>query len=167
MRERIPQSAAVRVTFDAYLASDHITPATGKTIAVTLSKNGAAFGNPSAGATNATEIGGGSYYVDLSITDTGTLGPAIVKVTEGTIDTAKLHFDVTNDGALFTTALLATAIPNSNTAGTVADALNAARAQGFGKWTLVGTALSLYGADNTTVVRAFTLDSSTAPTSRT
>ena len=52
--ERIPQSVAIRVTFKAYLASDHATPATGKTIAITISKNGAAFGNPSAGATNAT-----------------------------------------------------------------------------------------------------------------
>ncbi len=86
MPERIPQSVAIRVPIQAFLASDHVTPATGKTIAVTISKNGAAYGNPSGGATNATQIGSGSYYVDLSTIDTGTGGPLFVKGTEGTID---------------------------------------------------------------------------------
>ena len=54
---------------------------------------------------------------------------------------------------------LAQAIPTSNTAQTVGDALNAARAQGFGKWVLSGTTLTLYASDGTTAVRTFTLDS--------
>lgn len=58
------------------------------------------------------------------------------------------------------------AIPTTNTAQTVGDALNAARAQGFGKWVLSGTSLTLYAGDGTTVVRTFTLDSATAPTMR-
>lgn len=60
-------------------------------------------------------------------------------------------------------------IPTSNTGQTLGDALNAARAQGFGKWSLNtgNNTLTLYAADGTTVVRTFTLDSSTAPTSRT
>jgi hypothetical protein len=61
---------------------------------------------------------------------------------------------------------LAQSVPNSNSAQTVGDALNAARAQGFGKWVLSGTTLSLYAADGTTTVRTFTLDSATAPTQR-
>lgn len=97
MRERIPQGGTTRCTFDAYLASDHLTAATGKTIAVTLSKNGAAFGNPAAGATNATEIGNGSYYVDVPPGDKASVGPLIVRGTEGTIDPVKLHFDVVSD----------------------------------------------------------------------
>jgi hypothetical protein len=75
MTERIPQSTAKTVYFKAYLSSDHVTEATGKTIAITISKNKGAFGNPNAGATNATEISSGWYNVDLSTTDTGTLGP--------------------------------------------------------------------------------------------
>ncbi len=59
------------------------------------------------------------------------------------------------------------AVPTSNTANTVGDCLNAARAQGFGKWAIVGTTLSLYAPDNVTVVHSFTLNSATAPTSRT
>ena len=55
------------------------TNGTGQTVAVTISKNGAAFANPSAGATNATEIANGLYYVDLSTTDTNSASPLIVK----------------------------------------------------------------------------------------
>jgi len=86
MPERIPQSATIRVPLKAYLSSDHISDATGKTIACTISKNGAAFGNPSGGATNATEIGNGWYYVDLSTTDTGTVGPLLVRGTATSTD---------------------------------------------------------------------------------
>ncbi len=57
-------------------------------------------------------------------------------------------------------------VPTSNTAQTVGDALNAARAQGFGKWTINGTTLSLYAPDNTTVVKSFTLDSAKFPSQR-
>jgi len=93
MPERIPQSATIRVPLQAYLAGT-VTAATGKTIAVTISKNGAAYGNPSAGATNAVEIASGSYYVDLSTTDTGTVGPLFVKGAEGTIDTIIIIYSV-------------------------------------------------------------------------
>jgi hypothetical protein len=56
--------------------------------------------------------------------------------------------------------------PNSNTPQTVGDALNAARSSGFGKWVLNDKTLSLYGSDNTTIVKTFTLNSSTFPTER-
>ena len=59
------------------------------------------------------------------------------------------------------------AIPTSNTAQSVGDALNAARALGFGKWVISGTTLNLYAPDNTTIVRSFTLNSATEPTART
>lgn len=62
---------------------------------------------------------------------------------------------------------LTQAVPTSNTAQTVGDAFNAARAQGFGRWVLSGTTLTLYAGNGTTVVRTFTLDSATVPTSRT
>lgn len=63
---------------------------------------------------------------------------------------------------------LAQTIPaTGNVTESVGDALNAARADGFGKWVLSGTTLTLYAADGTTIVRTFTLNSATAPTSRT
>ncbi len=95
--ERIPQSTAIRVQFYLTLTSDHVSPATGKTVAITISKNGAAFGNPSAGATNATEIASGWYYVDLSTTDTGTLGPLAVRGTAASSDDAGANFRVVNN----------------------------------------------------------------------
>lgn len=94
MVERIPQSVARRVTLKAYLSTDHVSVATGKTIAVVISKNGGAFGNPSAGATNATEIANGWYYVDLSTTDTGTQGPLIVRGTASGVDDVEPRFHV-------------------------------------------------------------------------
>jgi hypothetical protein len=94
MPERIPQSATIRVPLQAYLSSDHVSPATGKTVAITLSKDGGAYANPSAGATNAVEVANGSYYVDLSTTDTGTLGPLWVRGAEGTIDQVIALYDV-------------------------------------------------------------------------
>ena len=94
MAERIPQSATLRVPLQAYLSSDHVSPAPGLTIAITISKNGAAFGNPSGGATNATAIATGSYYVDLSTTDTGTLGPLFVMGTSATIDNIVTIYNV-------------------------------------------------------------------------
>jgi hypothetical protein len=86
MTERIPQSTTKLVVFKAYLSSDHVTEATGKTIAITISKNGGAFGNPNAGATNATEISSGWYKVTLDTTDTNTLGPIAVRGAVATID---------------------------------------------------------------------------------
>lgn len=94
MAERIAQSATKRVSFEAYLSTDHVSPATGKTIAITISKNGAAFGNPSGGAANAVEIGSGSYYVDLTTTDTGTTGPLIILGSVSGVDPVKVHFSV-------------------------------------------------------------------------
>lgn len=96
MSERIPQSIAKRVVFRAYLASDGKTPATGKTIAITISKNGGAFGNPAAGATNATAISSGFYYFDLGTGDTGTFGPLAWRGAEGTIDDAGDVYEVSN-----------------------------------------------------------------------
>ena len=66
--------------------------------------------------------------------------------------------------------LLATAVATSNTAGTVGDCLNAARAQGFGKWVLNSSTkeLKLYGPDGTTVVATFDIGPDlTAPLTRT
>jgi hypothetical protein len=61
---------------------------------------------------------------------------------------------------------LTQSIPTSNTPNTVGDALNAARALGFGKWVITGTSLNLYAPDGTTIIRSFTLNSATEPTSR-
>jgi hypothetical protein len=86
MPERIPASIAKRVVFRAIASADHYTPKTAVTIAITISKNGGAFGNPAAGATNATEISSGFYYFDLGTGDTGTSGPLAWRGAVATID---------------------------------------------------------------------------------
>lgn len=94
----VPQSVALLVVFKAYLASDHVTEATGKTIAITISKNGGAFGNPNAGALNATEITSGWYKAALDTTDTATLGPLAVRGAVATIDDVGIAFQVVTPG---------------------------------------------------------------------
>jgi hypothetical protein len=70
-------------------------------------------------------------------------------------------------GAVVANLNLDQPVPVANPPQTVGDALNAARAQGFGKWVISGTTLSLFAPDGTTPVRIFTLDSPIAPTQRT
>jgi hypothetical protein len=82
----IAQSTSFVAVFKAYLSSDHVSEATGKTIAITISKAGGAFGNPNAGATNATEISGGWYKVTLDTTDTASLGILALRGAAATID---------------------------------------------------------------------------------
>lgn len=55
---------------------------------------------------------------------------------------------------------------SAKTTQTVGDALSVARADGAGKWVLSGTTLTLYGPDGSTIVRQFTLDDATTPTTR-
>ena len=82
-----PQSTSYVVTLPMYLASDHITEA-GAALSptVTLSKNGAAYANPSAGASTATSVGNNVYKFTLTTTDTNTLGDLWVRFTESTCD---------------------------------------------------------------------------------
>ena len=87
------------------------------------------FGNPSGGATNATEIASGWYYVTLSTTDTGTTGPLIILGTAATIDNVTIAYNVvkaTNGGL---TALPDTAVTTNAsliTSGTSTDQLEVA-----------------------------------------
>ena len=89
-----PQGVAFDMVFKAYLSSDHVTAATGKTIAVQISKNKAAFGNPSAGVVNMTEIANGWYYVNMSSTDTNTLGPMILRGTSSGVDDVEAFWNM-------------------------------------------------------------------------
>ena len=55
----------------------------------------------------------------------------------------------------------------SNPSQTVGDALNAARADAFGKYVVVGNTLTLYAPDGVTIVRTLTYDNIDLPTQRT
>lgn len=80
MAERIPQSTSYELAFKAFLTTTG-AEATSKTIAMTISKNGATSFGAMNTATNATEIANGWYFVVLDTTDTGTLGRLAVRGT--------------------------------------------------------------------------------------
>lgn len=90
---------------------------------------------------------------DLSIT--GSLGSII--------STAPSWYSSGGSGGI----TLTTAVPVINTPNSVGDCLNAARANGFGGWTLGGTSLVLYAPDGVTPVRTFALNNPIQPTQRT
>lgn len=107
----------------------------------------------------------GLYRIDVpnALFATGVKTATLEIINTTTNDRQVISYNFTQD----MTVDFTTIIPTTNTANTVGDALNAARANGFGKWEIVGTTLSIYAPDNTTVIKTFTLDSTTNPTSRT
>lgn len=87
-------TASQVVMLKVFLSSDHVTAATGKTVSITISKNGGAFSNPNAGATNATEVSSGWYKVTLDATDTATEGDLVVRGTATACDDSERVFRV-------------------------------------------------------------------------
>lgn len=88
-----PQSVAYTRVFYAYLTSDHVSAATGKTITMNVSKAGAAFG--AAGGT-ITEIANGAYKIVLTTTDTNTIGDLAFYGTATGTDDIKFTDQVTD-----------------------------------------------------------------------
>lgn len=128
-------------------------------------------GLDTATAVTITNVDTGRYRASVPLDPTYVAGDSISISIAATVGGVVAKDIVLNDSLYpgasgIVSALLATAIPNTNASGTVADALNAARAQGFGRWQLTGTTLNIYGADGVTIVRSFTLDSASAPTTR-
>lgn len=153
MPERIPNAAAKTVVFRAISSTDHFTPTTGKTIAITISKNGGAFGNLNAGATNATEMTSGFYKFTLDTTDTGTDGPLAWRGAGTGIDDTGDVFEVVNSTNAGFTALpneIADAILARNVSGgsstgrTVKQALHVLR----NKVTVSGGTMTVYDTDD-------------------
>jgi hypothetical protein len=80
----LTQGTTAPIPFYLALASDHITPATGKTVTVTLSKAGSAFAAPA--STIVTETGSGWYTFTPIPLDTNTPGPFILHATAAACD---------------------------------------------------------------------------------
>lgn len=146
-------------------------PATGESInadalpTVALFKNGVVDGSVALTVTNlspgvylasgAIPVSGYSPFDSLALVASYLVGAvAMNKVQNDFVAAAKVLVDMTQ------------AVPTSNTAQTVGDALNGARAQAFGKWTRVDNVLTIYASDGSTVVRTFVLDDADNPTSR-
>lgn len=88
----LKQSTVRNRVFKMISAADHISPKTGLTPTVNLSKNAAAFG-AAAGAVS--EIGNGWYSVALTTVDTGTLGDLAFYVTGSGADDTDWRDEIT------------------------------------------------------------------------
>lgn len=91
----------------------------------------------------------GAESAMLQLTGTNQTNGAVVHY-----NMAKVQFDLSQN------------VPLTNTAHSIGDALNAARAQGFGKWQIVGNTMNIYAEDGITLVKSFNLDSGSYPTQR-
>lgn len=148
------QSTARVVMVKMFASADHVTPSTGKTVAITISKAGAAFANPSAGATTATEVSAGWYKATLSTTDTNTLGDLVVHATASGCDDTDRALEVVLAGDAY--ALLAgaqTEIGQGAPAATapLVDMIRSLYKAWRNKVTQTSTTYSLFNDDTTTV----------------
>lgn len=91
MRVRQQSTATYHVPIYMVSSTDHITPQTGKTVSVTLSKNSAAFG---AAAGAVTEVSSGVYKLAANATDTDTLGSLVVLATATGCDPYLVEYTV-------------------------------------------------------------------------
>lgn len=91
MRERQLNSTTHPLTFLLVSSTDHVSPVTGATATVTLSKDGAAFAAP-AGAV--TEIANGWYALAGNATDRNTLGSLILHATATGADPLDVQYDI-------------------------------------------------------------------------
>jgi hypothetical protein len=91
-------------------SADHITPLTGASPTVTISKNGGSFGSPSG---SVSEIANGWYQVAGNSTDTGTLGPLILHATATSGDPTDVVYDVVKYDMQDGVRLGLTAVPSA------------------------------------------------------
>lgn len=91
-------------------SADHVTPKTGLSPTVTISKNGGSFASPS-GAVS--EIGNGWYKVAGNATDSNTLGPLLLHATGSGADPSDDRYDVVSYNPQDSVRLGLTALPNA------------------------------------------------------
>lgn len=108
----IKQSSASKpLIFLLVQSSDHISPATGLTPTVTISKNGGSFASP---AGSVTEIANGWYQVAANATDNNTLGPLILHATASGADPTDTIFRVVAFDPDSTTNFAAVSVTTNN-----------------------------------------------------
>jgi hypothetical protein len=103
-------TTAFPLLFLMVLTSDHVSPATGLSPTVTLSKSGGAFASPS-GAVS--EIASGWYKVAGNATDSNTLGPLVLHATAATADPSDTVYNVVVYNPQDSVRLGLTALPNA------------------------------------------------------
>ena len=98
MPERIPAGVAKTVVFRAISSTDHFTPKISVSPVITIweTGDGAAFKNPAAGATTATEIASGFYKFTLGTTDVNVVGPMAWRAAVSGMDDVGDVYEVVN-----------------------------------------------------------------------
>lgn len=167
-----------RVPFDMVSSSDNISALTGQTFAATDIMVYANGGTESQSVGTVAEIGGGLYYYQLDATEVATIGQLTVRINKTGAVPFKavcqvVSFDPYDASALGLGGMninMSQTVPvrdlSALTTQTTGDCLSAARADGAGEWTFVGTTETVKGPDGSTV-RSFTLNDATNPTQRT
>jgi hypothetical protein len=162
-------STECALLFFLVLSSDHISPATGLSPTVTLSKNGAAFASPSG---TVSEIANGWYKVAANATDTNTLGPLALHASVATADNCDMIVGniVKYDPQLADLGLTVFQMTESyaveGTAPTVAQALFAVQ-QMLMDFAWSGATLTVTKLDGSTAAMTFTANSSSNATALT
>ena len=109
----LQSSASYPLVFLLISSSDHISPLTGASPTVTISKNGGSFASPS-GAVS--EIANGWYKVAGNGTDTATLGPLLLHATASGADPTDCLYPVVSYNPQSATNLGLSALPTANPA---------------------------------------------------
>lgn len=91
MKERQQSTTTHPMPFLLVSSTDHITPVTGATVTVTISKDGGSFG---AAVGAAAEIGSGWYKLAGDTTDRATLGTFLLHATAAGADPADDRYDI-------------------------------------------------------------------------
>ena len=91
-------------------STDHISPLTGASPTVTISKAGASFASPSGAVT---EIGSGWYKVAANAADSGTLGPLLLHATATSGDPSDALYEVVAHDVQDAVRLGLSSLPNA------------------------------------------------------
>lgn len=110
MRVRKQSTSTYGIPIYMVLSSDHVSAATGKTVSVTLSKNGGAF---AAASGSVSELSSGVYMLAGNATDTNTLGSLVALATATGCDPFLVEYTIVPYDPFDSVRLGMTALPNA------------------------------------------------------
>lgn len=158
-------SAAISLSLRAAGAGTFATAATWTPAAgdVQVSLDGGALAN----VTNLPAYSNGRWKLTLTAAEL-TAKVVFILIVDPAVDSESVTIETFGDPAAmwpdnYATPLLTYPLPAAPGVSTLGEALAAARAQGFGRWEVAGDLLKLYAADDTTIVRQFSLTPAGGP----
>ena len=110
MKDRQQSTTSYPMCFLMVSSTDHVTPVTGLSPTVTISKNGAAFGSPSGVVS---EIGSGWYALAGNATDRNTLGDLLIHATGAGADPVDDRYSIVAYDPYDSVRMGLSALPNA------------------------------------------------------